>query len=148
MSTAPLYLLDTNVVIHYARGKAVGEQIEKDYSLTSTPYRPLICVVTKGEVLAFAAKRNWGERSLQAAKGILASFVSVDISDDKILEAYAAIDSISQDDGKRMGKNDLWIAAVAHVSQASLMTTDDDFKHLAGSMLNLIRIDSNTGQTR
>jgi hypothetical protein len=37
--TAPLYLLDTNIAIHYARGKTVGRQIEADYSLLTTPYQ-------------------------------------------------------------------------------------------------------------
>jgi predicted nucleic acid-binding protein len=46
-----------------------------------------------------------------------------------------------------MGKNDLWIAAVAHVTQAGLMTTDNDFDHLHPLHLTLIRIDPNTGKT-
>jgi len=29
-----------------------------------------------------------------------------------------------------MGKNDLWIAATAHVTGATLLTTDKDFDHL------------------
>ncbi len=46
-----------------------------------------------------------------------------------------------------MGKNDLWIAAVANVSQAALMTTDSDFDHLSPSHLTLDRIDQNSGKT-
>ena len=29
-----------------------------------------------------------------------------------------------------MGKNDVWIAATAHVNGAILLTTDNDFDHL------------------
>ena len=50
-SASPVYLLDTNVVIHYSRGQTVGKQIEADYSLLTTPYRPLICVVTRGDLI-------------------------------------------------------------------------------------------------
>ncbi len=31
---------------------------------------------------------------------------------------------------RNMGKNDLWIAAAAHIIQATLLTTDKDFLHL------------------
>jgi tRNA(fMet)-specific endonuclease VapC len=148
MSSPALYLLDTNIVIHYARGKTVGQQVEADYSLLTTPYRPLICIVTQGEALAFAKKRGWGTAKVVAIKHILSQFVSVDISDPKIVEAYADIDSYSKSIGRdKMGKNDLWIAAVAHVGNATLMTTDGDFDHLAGTRLKLIRIDQTTGAT-
>ncbi len=36
-SASTVYLLDTNIVIHYSRGKAAGTQIEADYSLLTTP---------------------------------------------------------------------------------------------------------------
>jgi tRNA(fMet)-specific endonuclease VapC len=147
--TAPLlYLLDTNIVIHYSRGKTVGQQIEADYTLLTSPYRPLICVVTRGEALAFAKKRAWGNAKVTTVNHILAQFVTVDINESQIIDAYAEIDAHSRSVGRnQMGKNDLWIAAVAHVSQASLMTTDRDFDHLSPSHLRLVRIDQNTGKT-
>lgn len=33
---------------------------------------------------------------------------------------------------RNMGKNDLWIAATAAMSEATLLTTDNDFDHLDG----------------
>jgi tRNA(fMet)-specific endonuclease VapC len=36
-----------------------------------------------------------------------------------------------------MGKNDLWIAACAKASGASLLTTDKDFDHLNGALLTV-----------
>jgi len=148
MTAPPLYLLDTNIVIHYSRGKTVGQQIEADYSLLSTPYRPLICVVTKGEALAFATKRTWGPAKIAAIQHILNQFVTVDINDAQVISAYAKIDAGSQGIGRRMGKNDLRIAAVANVTQASLMTTDNDFDHLDPTYVKLVHIDQQTGQTR
>jgi len=41
-----------------------------------------------------------------------------------------------------MGKNDLWIAAAAHIAGARLVTTDDDFDHLMPSLLAVDKITS------
>ncbi|HYE21804.1 MAG TPA: PIN domain-containing protein [Tepidisphaeraceae bacterium] len=146
-SASPVYLLDTNIVIHYSRGKTVGKQIEADYSLLTTPYRPLICVVTSGEVYAFAKKMAWGPAKVTALGHLLSQFVLVDINDPQVIDQYADIDCHSQKVGRRMGKNDLWIAAVAKVAAVPLMTTDGDFDHLHGTHLTVIKIDQNTGQT-
>lgn len=40
-----------------------------------------------------------------------------------------------------MGKNDLWIAAIAHVQQGVLLTTDKDFEHLHPLYLQVEHID-------
>jgi tRNA(fMet)-specific endonuclease VapC len=40
-----------------------------------------------------------------------------------------------------MGKNDLWIAATAHVYEATLLTTDNDFDHLAPQFFNIQKIE-------
>jgi len=63
------------------------------------------------------------------------------ISYSGIYEAYADIDAYSQSNhptlslpqgmtARNMGKNDLWIAATAHILRATLVTTDKDFDHL------------------
>ncbi len=39
-----------------------------------------------------------------------------------------------------MGKNDLWIAATANATGATLLTTDSDFDHLSPNFIDLIRI--------
>ena len=40
-----------------------------------------------------------------------------------------------------MGKNDLWIAATAKATGATLLTTDKDFDHLYPGQINRIYID-------
>lgn len=47
-----------------------------------------------------------------------------------MIHAYARLDVESRKLGRRMGKNDLWIAAVACVQSAVILTTDSDFDHL------------------
>ena len=72
-----------------------------------------------------------------------------------IIDAYAKIDAYSQGklaskplplnmSARNMGKNDIWIAATAHVTQATLLTTDKDFNHLAGYFIDLQYIDMST----
>jgi predicted nucleic acid-binding protein len=41
---------------------------------------------------------------------------------------------------RNMGKNDLWIAATAHVLGASLLTTDKDFAHLHSVFVDLVEV--------
>jgi predicted nucleic acid-binding protein len=38
---------------------------------------------------------------------------------------------------RNMGKNDLWIAATAYVTQAESITTDQDFDHLDSTWLTI-----------
>ena len=47
-----------------------------------------------------------------------------------------------------MGKNDLWIAAVAKVLAIPLITTDGDFDHLDGHHISRFLIDSKTGAVK
>lgn len=44
---------------------------------------------------------------------------------------------------RNMGKNDLWIAATASVTHATLLTTDQDFRHLHKKYLQVAEIDQN-----
>ena len=43
---------------------------------------------------------------------------------------------------RNMGKNDIWIAATAAVIGAKLITIDNDFDHLNGAFLEVIKIDN------
>ena len=40
-----------------------------------------------------------------------------------------------------MKQNDIWIAATAHVSQATLLSTDRDFEHLHGIWVDYSYVD-------
>ena len=80
--------------------------------------------------------------------GMLREFPDLPIKDPDILRAYALIDAWScgrsvtaprnalpPKPARRMGKNDLWIAATAHASGATLLSTDRDFQQLDGVWL-------------
>lgn len=88
---------------------------------------------------------EWGQNRLARLQQLLSQVVWIDINRAPILDAYGELDDLSNRRGRAMGKNDVWIAAVAKVSQMTLLTTDADFDHLHPAHLNRIRIDENTG---
>ena len=60
--TAPgCYLLDTNILVAYVRGGRVGQHVEKKFQLRTSPYKPLISIVSVGEVLSLANQFAWGD---------------------------------------------------------------------------------------
>jgi predicted nucleic acid-binding protein len=138
-----LYLLDTNVVLALVRGKALGAYIKATFGL-SVGKRPLISVVTHGEVRVLASRNNWGEGKLAVLQSALDALVMVDINIAAVIDAYVEIDVHSQQHpsgARNMGKNDLWIAACAKASGATLLTTDKDFDHLHPGLLKVEYID-------
>jgi hypothetical protein len=54
MASASLYLLDTNILVAYVRAGPLGESIESTYGLRQPGFKPLICVVSVGEMLSLA----------------------------------------------------------------------------------------------
>ena len=70
--------------------------------------------------------------------------MTVDINVAEVIDAYVEIDVYSQqhpDGARNMGKNDLWIAACAKASGATLLTTDKDFDHLTPGMISVEYVD-------
>lgn len=139
----PLYLLDTNILLHYLRRQndSVQRHIEQRYHLRTTPTAPLISFVTEAELRAIAKRNVWGVQRMTALEFLLTQFVRVPIDDEDILRAYVDIDAFTYHAGRDMGKNDLWIAATARVTGAILLTTDRDFDHLDGAFLSRDWID-------
>lgn len=146
------YLLDTGIVLGYVRAAPYAEYVEKKYGLFDRPNIPLISIVSKGEMYSLATQFQWGSGKLKQLDELLRKLPVVDINEDQIIWRYAEIDtySLNKDPARPrpkgqtarvMGKNDLWIAATASVLNAELLTTDDNFDHLNGVFLSVIRID-------
>ena len=109
------YLLDTNIVLALMRSNALGKSIEATYGLQASLNRSLISVVTVGEMLLPRSPVRLG-RASSALEAMLRQLVWIDINDSQILDAYGEIDHASRALGRKMGKNDVWIAATARVS--------------------------------
>lgn len=137
--TEPLYLLDTNILLALLRGNELGRRIESRFGLTQAKQKPLISVVTCGEIRVLAARNEWGTAKTNALESALANLVVIDLNHPVILEAYVRLDllSLRNPSGiRQMGKNDLWIAACSVAAGATLLTTDRDFEHLTPRYLN------------
>ena len=146
------YLLDTNIVLVYARGNNLTKKIEEELQLLSGDNQLVISVVTVGEIKSLAIKNNWGKSKVAKLSELLNEFIVADINVEEITERYAEIDAYSQGklpgkkgkfSSRNMGKNDLWIAATGSVLQVVIVTTDSDFDHLEGEYIKLKKVNLN-----
>lgn len=140
------YLFDTNAIVHYLKDSTQKEAIERDLSPFAPGHRQIISIVTIGELFALATKNGWGKRRIEKMEIFLRQFAVIELRYGALLRAYADIDAYSHGklkefdvsfSARNMGKNDLWIAATARVSNASIITTDHDFSHLDGIMCSV-----------
>lgn len=144
-----LLILDTNILIRLVRNDVVGRKVADDFDLTGRRHRPLISVVTAGEIHAFSLKLNWKDRKRRLLTDLLGHLVLVDLHRGQIVERYAEIDQSSArlvKPARTIGQNDKWIAATAAETRATLLTTDHDVEHLHGHFLEVLTRDARTGE--
>lgn len=144
------YLLDTNILLIYLRGKKERLQIESDYDPFGADNNPIISIVSVGEIKPIAKRNYWGSKKMNLLDEILNSLIIIDINSEDLIEKYAEIDTYSQGKliedplpttSRNMGKNDIWIAVTATVTNSVLMTTDKDYVHLNKKYFQVIEIE-------
>ena len=148
MANPPTYLLDTGILLHWVRGSKVAAVVDGQFRLKAASFRPLICEVSLGEMEAFARTEKWGEQKRIKLKELKKDLIAVDISDSRVIEAYADLSSLAKANGWAIfhGKNDLWVGAATRFSGATLLTVDKDFLPLRdGKHLDVILLDAMTG---
>jgi len=147
-------LIDTCVVIHIIRQSSTGINCIAALKAFDANPNIIISVVTKGELESFAKQNKWGQNKLNQLTNFLnqSTYIDIENADQTLLDAYSNIDAFSKrkiaDNGgnllngaaKKMGKNDLWIAATALAIDIPVITTDGDFDHLNGTMINVIKV--------
>jgi len=109
--------------------------------LTADDVQLIVSVVTVGEIRVLAQRNNWGEKKIEQLNSFIEQtlfVVDVSFGAPELLDAYVEIDCFSN--GRSMGKNDLWIAATASVTEATLVTTDRDFDHLGNVYFQLVKV--------
>ena len=141
-------ILDTNIILNHLRGGETADRVEQHYELFAKEGITAISVITLGEIYSIAMQRKWGHKKIEKLKILLNNLLILDIFSEDIVEKYAEIDTYSQGKhpnkslpkgltSRNMGKNDLWIAATAAVTGATLVTTDRDFDHLSPHFFSL-----------
>lgn len=137
-------LFDTNIIINVIRSRKYSEIIR---FLNPDDLPIFISVVSEAEIKSLALQNKWGVRRLTKLDAFLDQVNIVEINQSYV-SVYSEIDAFSQrlHDGfqiysfktpRNMGKNDLWIAALATLLSLELITTDKDFEHLHKVFLNL-----------
>ena len=124
------YLLDTNILVHYIRKSDLYRRVEAAYRLETVADPALISIASEGEIRSLALQFGWGAARMQAMEELLSRLVIVPIDRPELVDAYVEIDYYSERTGQHMEKNDVWIAATAFVTTATLLTSDQDFDHL------------------
>jgi tRNA(fMet)-specific endonuclease VapC len=142
------YLWDTNILVHYIRNSNKYLEWNKEYSFFTAPNRIFLSVINIGEIESLSYQLNWGNLRLQRLQDIIRQTRTVNIYSN-IIHVYAEIDAFSQGklsthplgiSARNMGKNDIWLAATAHVGQFKFVTTDNDFNHLASVYVDLLKL--------
>jgi len=130
-------IFDTNLIIRNIRQKE------------SLPGKVIIPMVVVGELEAFALKSDWGYQKVTFLRSLLDTYPLIEITQE-LTSWYARVDAYSQGklkgqplpqglSARNMGKNDIWIAAMALYFDFELHTTDNDFDHLTKYGLNLAK---------
>jgi tRNA(fMet)-specific endonuclease VapC len=145
-------VIDTCVLIHIVRETVTGKNCIDTISKLNEDVNIIISVVTKAEMESFALQNQWGTKKIEKFEKVLGNVTVIDINhnDNSLLSEYSQIDSYSKGKGvskngrkingsaRKMGKNDLWIAATASALDVTLITTDGDFDHLSPDFIKVI----------
>ncbi|MCM8595739.1 type II toxin-antitoxin system VapC family toxin [Accumulibacter sp.] len=144
--SAPAYLLDTGIVLLATRDSHASKVIDAQFALSASSFRPALCEVSVGELLAFANANHWRDKRKAALMGKLRTTLIIPISHPGVHQCWADMQSALQAAGVTVGQNDLWIAATASVTGLTVLSTDRDFGHLVTrGLAHAVVVDPKTG---
>jgi len=143
------FIVDTNILIAYLKAdKSLFRKVSEENKLDAEDAFIMISSISKGEILSIAMQNNWGERKTDILNKLLNQLVVIDVAgaNDLLMNAYAEIDAYCLQrhptrklpgSAKPMGKNDMWIAATAFATNATLLTTDGKFMHIDKEFIDI-----------
>jgi predicted nucleic acid-binding protein len=142
----PDYLFDTNILFLMLQKPELVAGFEARFGLLNSPNH-FICSVSHGELKALATRNVWGPKRWERLHKMRESFSPVSIDGNKASDAYAEIEQynankhalkIPDKQARKMGKNDIWIAAAGLVLGATVVTTDKKgFSHFRDDFLKV-----------
>ena len=71
-----------------ARAKKLGQWIDERYELRASAERPVVSIVTIGEMRSLARQFGWGDDKRKMLGRILEELIVVDIRSEDVLAAY------------------------------------------------------------
>lgn len=119
------FLLDTNVVLITTRqGSSAAAVIDQQLGLRVSSFRPAICEVSVGELLAFA--NAWGPARRKLLDDVIDELLVLPITARALKMEWAQLRSHAKSHGLAIqhDHNDLWIAAAANVAGMTVITSD------------------------
>ena len=145
------YVLDTGVLLNLIRGHDPGLSIDRAFGLSAAFHRQIVSIVSHGELRVLASRNRWGAEKLGALMLALQEVVTVNVDSIAIIEAYVRVEEHCRNargGERKMGQNDMWIAATALQAGLPLITTDKDFNHLNDRLIQVHWVDAKGGQPR
>jgi predicted nucleic acid-binding protein len=140
-----LVALDTDVLVHLARGDTTGQAINAEHSLMSLPDAPILSSVVEAEVRSLARFNGWGAPKLQRLEELLLNLNRLDAGDPDIVAAYVILYCAARERGRyrEFRQNDLWLAATACAAGAAIITCNGrDFKWLDPDFVPVVVIEN------
>jgi tRNA(fMet)-specific endonuclease VapC len=64
-------VLDTNILVHWLRGKDAGQKLREHYDLGARRPRPIISLVVKAEIKSLALQFKWGDQRNEQLDALL-----------------------------------------------------------------------------
>lgn len=134
-------IIDTCFIVNYLRYNWFRDYAEENFNLSDHPKAHMISCVVVGELKVLEESLGWETKMRAGLKRFLDQFIVQAINITDIYEAYKEIDCFSKKPGRgfsarKMGKNDVWIAATARTTGRILLTCDKDFCHISPNYIN------------
>jgi predicted nucleic acid-binding protein len=120
------------------RNKSTGQAIESKFALSTRPERPLLSSIVEGELRGLAAYWGWGPAKIAKLEQTLSELVRVSAGAPEIVKAYGVLYAHQTKIGKKVGENDLWLAATAAAVNGTVLTCDSDFLRLDPAMVSYV----------
>jgi tRNA(fMet)-specific endonuclease VapC len=127
-----MIFLDTNICIHYLKGKypSIRENL-----LATPPNEIKIPVIVHSELLYGVQKSSRKKENFRQLQEFLMPFEIVFYTE-RMSETYAEIRADCEEKGKPIGPNDLLIAAIVLINNGTLATRNiKEFSRIAGLKL-------------
>ncbi|HTE58567.1 MAG TPA: PIN domain-containing protein [Verrucomicrobiae bacterium] len=119
------YLFDTTTYSHLLKGHKVVANILKD---AETIFMPNVVIAELRYGFRLGTKQEENERLL--ARFVANKKIRVILQDNATTDYFVNIAIFARKKGVQLSTHDIWIAALTEQWDATLVTFDNDFKHL------------------